>query len=169
MLIIYIFILSFIKKIKGFALIEIIISLILLTRETIHYLGNRSIEDPFNGLVIEFEKYKEDSYFLFFLWLLLMFAGIFLFKIKRIGWILNKSFLLFVFVFLFLIVLSNFNNLSEIFLILLFTLIVIVILILMYNKFFLKTLNIHNIDKVISVVLGVSLYLSYWYIYFVLF
>ena len=61
---------------KWIAVIEVTIAVILLTREVYQLLTLRSVYAPDDGLIIEFEKYKEDTYAPMFMWYILFLAGI---------------------------------------------------------------------------------------------
>ncbi len=85
------------NKIKLISLAEIIIGLILLVLEIRDFMILPTVqeaEDQYGGPVLLF-KYKENTYSQLFLWTMLLLTGISYWINKRIYWVLNQAFPLF--------------------------------------------------------------------------
>jgi hypothetical protein len=75
---------------------EIVVALILIVREVYQLITLRSIYATDNGL-IEFEKYKENTYAPLFMWYILLLIGMFSIRKDKYSWIFHQAFIVLVF------------------------------------------------------------------------
>jgi len=147
--------------------IEIILAILLLIREIYQFFTLRSIYGPFNGLIREFEKYKENTYSPIFMWIIILITGILGLKVKKRFWIWNQISLLMIFLsMIFPLIYIYFSGWRIPVLIILIILIglLIYIQILMNNKNLIDKYAIGLKDKIFAVSVGAIFAIIYWLI-----
>jgi hypothetical protein len=154
------------KRNKIISFIEIVLGIVLLTREIYQMTFLPSIHDDNSyGGLIDFAKYKENTYSLIFLWLLLLLTGITGLISSKLNWIFTQSLLITIFGILSLT--AVFLGKNEPLFIGAFILISIGFFILekqQYRADLLEKLEITNRTKIISILSGLLCSLIYWII-----
>ncbi len=154
-----------IKRHKILPLIEIILGTILLIREIYQMTYLPSVHDNLYGGLVDFMKYKENTYSLIYLWSILLITGIFSMKNAKLNWILHQ---------ILIILISIITLVPMVFMIIqgqviavilgLFLIGLILLEIRLYQSDLREKLKIININKLTSIILGLFSALIYWII-----
>ncbi len=153
------------RLLKYLPIVEIVIGAILLIREIYQFNKLPSIHDNLYGGLVDFFKYKEDSYGLMILYSALILAGFLGLKNERFKWLTNWSLL---------IIISGIVIVPFIFMILQKEILAVLIGLIVFGLIYLiiylnrsdlfKRLEITNKNKMISISFGLFVILGYWLI-----
>lgn len=153
------------RLLKYLPIIEIVIGAILLIREIYQFNKLPSIHDNLYGGLVDFFKYKEDSYGLMLLYSVLILAGLLGLKNERFKWLTNWSLLIVIsglVIVPFILMILQKEILAVLVGLLVFGLIYLIIYLNRSDLF--KRLEITNKNKMISISIGLFVILVYWII-----
>ncbi|MBS4058712.1 MAG: hypothetical protein KGZ82_15470 [Bacteroidales bacterium] len=153
------------RLLKYLPIIEIVIGAILLIREIYQFNKLPSIHDNLYGGLVDFFKYKEDSYGLMLLYSVLILAGLLGLKNERFKWLTNWSLLIVIsglVIVPFILMILQKEILAVLVGLLVFGLIYLIIYLNRSDLF--KRLEITNKNKMISISIGFFVILGYWII-----
>lgn len=155
-------------KIKSIAILEIISGMILLIWEIHDFikLPTTFEADEMYGGLVDFIKYKENTYCLLYLWTILLFTGISFFINKKLHWVFTQISLIVVFLIwevIFISLTCYYGNIYAL------TLSIIALFLFLWLQrriyksynFTIKT-GVNNKTKYISVILGTVSYVIYF-------
>lgn len=152
---------------KIISIIQILLGTVLLTREIYHLIILPSGKEDIMGGLVTLYKYKENTYSLIFLWILLLMTGISYWLNKKINWTLNQIFLITlmgIIVFPFLTTDLLLSNGLTLFYAIIIILILLGGLILLNQPKNLKEISINMKDRILTVFLGILSVVIYWII-----
>lgn len=152
---------------KIISIIQILLGTFLLTREIYHLIILPSEKEDIMGGLVTLYKYKENTYSLIFLWILLLMTGISYWLNKKINWTLNQIFLITfmgIIVFPFLTTDLLLSNGLTLFYAIIIILILLGGLILLNQPKNLKEISINMKDRILTVFLGILSVVIYWII-----
>lgn len=153
------------RLLKYLPIIEIVIGAILLIREIYQFNNLPSIHDNLYGGIVDYFKYKEDSYGLMILYSVLILAGLFGLKNERFKWLTNWSLLIIIsglVIVPFILMILQKEILAVFIGPIVFGLIYLIIYLNRSDLF--KRLEITNKNKMISISIGLFVILGYWII-----
>ena len=153
------------RLLKYLPIIEIVIGTILLIREIYQFNKLLSIHDNLFGGLVDFFKYKEDSYGLILLYSILILAGLIGLKNERFKWLTNLSLLIVIsglVIIPFILMILQKEILAVLIGIIVFGLIYLIIYLNRSDLF--KRLEVTNKNKMISISIGLFVTLGYWII-----
>jgi hypothetical protein len=159
---------------KLIAIIEIVCGVILLVHEIYDFITlptTTEIDTKYGGLV-DFFKYKENTYSLLYLWIVLLFTGTSYWINKKLHWTFTQISLITLFFsveFMYLMILTSdviiFLIILSIFLLFLF----IFLEIRLFRHKYLETIEVTNKIKLASILLGIFSYAIYFTIEYIAF
>lgn len=152
-------------KYKIIPTIEISLGILLLIHEIYQMFHLQSIHDSlYNGLV-DFAKYKEETYSLTFLWLMLIFTGVSGWLNDKLYWVFTQILLVTVCVlFFFPIIQVSSTGFGLMIISVLFVIGIIYLETRLYRQELINRLNINSKTKMISISLGLLCSVIYWII-----
>jgi hypothetical protein len=154
------------KRHKILPAIEIILGIILLIREIYQMTYLPSVQDNLYGGLVDFAKYKENTYSLIFIWSILLITGIFSWINDKLKWISHQILIItismIILVSMIVMIIQNQSALAAIFGLLLTGLIILEIR--LYRSDLIAKLKLDNINKMTSTILGLFNALIYWII-----
>jgi hypothetical protein len=153
------------NKNKIIPLIEIFTGVILLIREIYQMTVLPSIHDSRYELV-DFFKYKENTYSLMFVWVILLLSGFSYWINRKLYWIFTQILLITIFSIFLVPFCKNVDTVPiGWWIISIFTMLAfITIEVLLYRQKILENFNIDKKVKVTSIILGISSSIIYWII-----
>jgi CDP-diglyceride synthetase len=155
-----------INRRKILPVIEIIVGTILLIREIYQMTYLPSVQDNLYGGLVDFVKYKENTYSLIFMWSILLITGIFSWINDKLKWISHQILIItismIILVSMLVMIIQNQAALSAIFGLLLIGLIILEIR--LCRSDLIEKLKLNNINKRTSMILGLFSALIYWII-----
>ncbi|SMO94747.1 hypothetical protein SAMN06265379_1254 [Saccharicrinis carchari] len=150
---------------KYLPIIEIVLGAILLTHEIFQFNKLPSIHDNLYGGLVDFFKYKEDSYGLMLLYSVLLLAGLLGLKNERLKWLTNWSLLIIILglvIVPFIVIIFQKEILAIITGFIVFGFLYLIIHLSKTDLF--RRLAITNKNKLISIFLGLFIIIGFWII-----
>lgn len=143
-----------VKKSKVIPLLEIIIGSILFVREIYDFFTLPSLYN--DNQLVDYSKYKEETYAFSFLWVLIIFVGLVSLKNQKLKWFSHQVLIIFFLAISLLLFVAIFQTQQFIVLILGFFVLGLIILeIILYRKKIRARLNITPYNLITSFMIGI--------------
>lgn len=143
-----------VKKSKIIPLLEIIIGSILLVREIYDFFTLPSLYN--DNELVDYSKYKEETYAFSFLWVLIILVGLVSLKNQKLKWISHQVLIILLLIISLILFIAIFQTLQFIEVILGILIIGLIILeIILYRKKLRARLNITPSNVIMSIMMGI--------------